>query len=87
MLKHSDYGPLGYERNPVYSNELTRYYGSYAIVVYGDATTAGTRYGFQVFNEDDEEAAVRGLTEYELFGLWSLDAAIEVADLWIADNL
>lgn len=75
-----------YQPDDGYSGELTRHVDQYSIVVYADMTPSGTLYGFDVYDESDEEAISYGETFYRLFGIWSLDAAIRIADEWIADN-
>ena len=87
MTTNKDYSSLGYHKSDGYSGCLTRYYDNYAIVVYEDMTIDGIRYGFDVYDESDDFAMNYGRWEYRLFGIWSLDATIAIADMWVAENL
>lgn len=82
MTNASNY--LGWKADEGYSGNLTTRCGDLAVVAYSDLTTEGIRYGFDVYDEADDEAMRYGRWEYRLFGIWSMDATIDIAEAWLS---
>lgn len=76
----------GWKADEGYSGNLTTRCGDLAVVAYSDLTIEGVRYGFDVYDESDDEAMMYGRWEYRLFGIWSMDATIDIAEAWLSEN-
>lgn len=79
----------GWKKDDGYSGYPTKRVGRYALVVFEDdiTTQRGGRWGFQAFDEEDERAMEYGSVAYEVEGLWSEEAAKQVAEIWAAGRI
>ena len=60
-----------WKRNDGYSGCKTAYFGNMAIVICEPKDTKDGSWGYQAFNEDDEQAMEYGECEYEDYGFKS----------------
>lgn len=76
----------GWKRDDGYSGCKTKRVGRHALVVFEDDVPAfrGGCWGFQAFDEEDERAMKYGSVAFEMSGIWSEEAAMQIAEMWAA---
>lgn len=78
----------GWKKDDGYCGCETKRVGGYALVIC-EPSHYGRRgyWGFQVFDEVDEEAVEYGDYIYAMEGAWSEEAAKKIAEMWAADEI
>ena len=77
----------GWKQDEGYSCCMTKRVGEYALVICPPDLPFTRSWGFQVFCEEDEEAAEFGDYIFDMGGIWSEEAAMAIAEMYAADRL